>query len=46
MRWVTSTNRKDVGTRHLDFSRTTLLVGFANIADESLISQPRLPLWS
>jgi len=38
MRWVTTNSRKDVGARQLEFSRTTFLVGFANIADESLFS--------
>lgn len=46
MRWITTTNRKDVGTRRLDFGRTTFFVDFSDIAGESLFSQPRLSLWS
>jgi hypothetical protein len=46
MRWITTTNFKDVGMRHLDFSRTMFFVGIASIAGEILFSQPGSPLWS
>ena len=56
MRWISTTNHKDIGTLSLWFSGTMFLmvfgaivpafVGFANIAYEILSNQPGSPLWS
>ena len=46
MRWITTTDHREISTLHLAFSLTMFFVGCANLVCEFPFSQPRPPLWS